>query len=133
VQSDLQRAGHLAFITDRDIDIANEIVREVLTIQCQQRRSRHAQAVAVAQFNSWLAAKQLGLQLCTHIIAVGDMAVMQQCKPIKVNFETETTACGAQLRAGNRIQDSGGYRIRVGTFLSVCSIISSFRYVAGEV
>ena len=32
VQSDLQRAGHLAFITDRDIDIANEIAREVLAI-----------------------------------------------------------------------------------------------------
>jgi len=70
-------------------------------MECQQRRMKHAQAVSTAQFNGWLAASQLGLRQCIKLTAIGTTVTAVECVPIKVNFTTEITECGAQPRYKN--------------------------------
>ena len=66
------------------------------SVQCEQRRIKHAQVFSTAQYNGWLAASQLGLRKCVKLAATGNTVSAIECAPINVTFTTEITLCGAQ-------------------------------------
>lgn len=78
----IAETAHRQFLTDRELDISNEIAREVLTLQCEQRSLKHDQAVLLANLNYWLAAKRLKLPKCSKLIPIGDLISIQQCSVV---------------------------------------------------
>ncbi|KZS05238.1 Uncharacterized protein APZ42_031639, partial [Daphnia magna] len=86
---------------DSTIRHENELIRVIQSIQCDQQRAKHVQAVSTAQYNGWLAAAQLGLRQCIKLIATGNIVSALQCTPTTVNFTTDTTTCRPQPRFNN--------------------------------
>jgi hypothetical protein len=56
------------------------------SVQCEQRRIKHAQVFSTAQYNGWLAASQLGLRKCVKLAATGNTVSAIECAPINVTF-----------------------------------------------
>ena len=48
------------------------------SVQCEQRRIKHAQVFSTAQYNGWLAASQLGLRKCVKLAAAAAAIQFQQ-------------------------------------------------------
>ncbi len=89
----------------------NELIRVIQSVQCEQRRIKHAQAVSTAQYNGWLTASHLGLRECIKLAAAGNTVSAIQCTPITVNFTTEITICGAQPRFRNFTISRAGWEL----------------------
>jgi hypothetical protein len=122
-------AAHLQFITDSSINMANELARDLLIIQCEQHRMKFTQALLLAQINPWLAAQQLKLRQCSRIMPIGDLAIIQQCKPISVLLQTITTSCGHQLRFQNYTVSQSGFELIP---YQPCTSSSEYRFIAGK-
>ena len=81
------------------------------SVQCEQRRIKHAQVFSTAQYNGWLAASQLGLRKCVKLAATGNTVSAIECAPINVTFTTEITSCGAQPRYKNFTVSRTGWEL----------------------
>ena len=53
----LEAMLHLQYQMDESKDMANLLIVEVRYLPCKNRRTKHQDAVATAQFNPWLAAQ----------------------------------------------------------------------------
>ncbi len=86
----------IQYLADQAVRHENDIIRIIQSVQCEQRRIKHAQAVSTAQYNGWLAASQLGQRKCVKLAATDNTVSAIECAPINVTFTTEITSCGAQ-------------------------------------
>jgi hypothetical protein len=102
---------NIQYLTDSAVRHENELIRVIQSVQCEQRRIKHAQAVSTAQYNGWLAASQLGLRECIKLAAAGNTVSAIQCTPLTVNFTTEITICGAQPRFRNFTISRAGWEL----------------------
>ena len=82
----LDSSGHLQFIRDEGRKATDKIFKELITLQCEQRKMQHAQAIVTANVNSFLAGRQLGLPVCNREVAVGDLFLSQKCDKIEVTI-----------------------------------------------
>ncbi len=101
----------IQYLADQAVRHENDIIRLIQSVQCEQRRIKHAQAVSTAQYNGWLAASQLGLRKCVKLAATGNSVSAIQCAPINVTFTTEITSCGAQPRYKNFTVSRTGWEL----------------------
>ncbi|KZR97980.1 Uncharacterized protein APZ42_006844, partial [Daphnia magna] len=97
----IRQNARIQYLEDVAICHENELIRVIQSMQCDQQRAKHAQAVSTAQYKGWLAAAQLGLRQCIKLIATGNIVSALQCTPTTVNFTTDTTTCGPQPRFNN--------------------------------
>lgn len=123
VRSDVNLVAHTQYTRDLAIEMANNIIKEVRTIQCQTRRLAHQNAAAAAQYNGWQAAGYLDLPVCSKLSAVGNSVAVLQCKPMNVTFTTEMTSCGPQPRYQNSTISIEGWEL---TRFSECYWPSNF-------
>ncbi|KZR95881.1 Uncharacterized protein APZ42_010092, partial [Daphnia magna] len=65
----IRQNARIHYLEDTAIRHENELIRVIQSMQCDQRRAKHAQAVSTAQYNGWLAAAQLGLRQCIKLMA----------------------------------------------------------------
>jgi hypothetical protein len=96
---------------DELTDISNDLAKQLRSAQCDNRKLQHAQAITTAHINPWLAAKQLQLGQCTRLVTAGDVAMIQQCQPMTINFETVLTKCGPTLRIGDSTAHPNGFEL----------------------
>jgi hypothetical protein len=101
----------IQYLADQAVRHENDIIRLIQSVQCEQRRIKHAQAVSTAQYNGWLAASQLGLRKCVKLAATGNTVSAIECAPINVTFTTEITSCGAQPRYKNFTVSRTGWEL----------------------
>jgi hypothetical protein len=107
----IRQNARIQYLEDAAIRHENELIRVIQSMQCDQRRAKHAQAVSTAQYNGWLAAAQLGLRQCIKLIATGNIVSALQCTPTTVNFTTDTTTCGPQPRFNNFTIGRSGWEL----------------------
>ncbi len=63
----------IQYLVDQAFRHENDIICLIQSVQCEQRRIKHAQAVSTAQYNGWLAASQLGLRKCVELAATDNI------------------------------------------------------------
>ena len=107
----INQAAHLQFVRDAVIDQENVLVRELQYLQCEIKKNHHLNAVATAQYNGWLAARQLSLPVCSKLHAVGEAVQIIQCKEERLNFTMVTTRCGYQPKHGNSTISTTGWEL----------------------
>ncbi|KAK4014071.1 hypothetical protein OUZ56_026617 [Daphnia magna] len=107
----IRQNARIQYLEDAAIRHENELIRVIQSMQCDQRRAKHAQAVSTAQYNGWMAAAQLGLRQCIKLIATGNIVSALQCTPTTVNFTTDTTTCGPQPRFNNFTIGRSGWEL----------------------
>jgi hypothetical protein len=76
----------IQYLADQAVRHESEISRLIQSVQCEQRRIKHAQAVSIVQYKGWLAASQLGLRKCVKLAATGNTVSAIECAPINVTF-----------------------------------------------
>ena len=123
------KVAHAQHQADMEISISNELSREIRSLQCQSRKARHAQAVATANFNPWLAGQQLNLPQCTRLITAGEFIIAQQCEVVTIPFHTIVGECGPQLRYENFTVSPNGCELIP---LTNCSTSTQIVHVAGK-
>jgi hypothetical protein len=63
--------SHVQYLKDKTLDHENEILRAAHDMNCQVTRIKHSLAVALAQYDGWLAASIFGLTTCVTLQAKG--------------------------------------------------------------
>lgn len=121
--------SHEQYMADKQLEVSNDLAKEIRWTQCEARKTRHAIAIATASINPWLAAKQLNLERCTRLIAAGEFVMAQKCSALKVTFQTEVTHCGPQLKFNNNSISPNGYEL---IRYTPCAITSDIVHVAGS-
>ena len=95
-ETDVLAPSHLQFKMDEQIDIINEVSRQIMVLQCESKKMKHFQAITVAHFNTYLAAKYLNLPLCSRIHPrihpIGDFALIEQCDLRTLRFKQRLQA-----------------------------------------
>ena len=95
LKAEVDSAVHSQFMLDITVEMPNRLAWEIRAIQCQTRELAHKNAVAMAQYNGWLAASYLELPLCSKLFLIGDSVAVLQCSPMNVTFTTEITSWSA--------------------------------------
>ncbi|KAK4006979.1 hypothetical protein OUZ56_012133 [Daphnia magna] len=96
IHINIRQNAIIQYLEDAAIHHENELIRVIQSMQGDQRRAKHAQALSTAQYNGWLAAAKLGLRQSIKLIATGNFVSALQYNPTAVNFTTDTTSCGPQ-------------------------------------
>ena len=92
----IDSAAHIQFNSDRQTDIDNLLQQRIDFLNCKTIQAKQQQAIAIAQYDGWLAAHILQLPHCTKVRALGNIIQLLQCAPRTVNFTAKTTSCGPQ-------------------------------------
>ena len=123
-------AAHIQYELDRQNDVDNELVEAIRSLQCEERRRKHAVAIATAHVNQFLAARQLGLKNCAKLVAKGEYAFVELCEIKQVNFTTVFDLCGAALSYNNQSISLTGYELVPAV---KCASAGGVVHVAGKV
>ena len=111
LKAEVDSAVHSQFMLDITVEMPNRLAWEIRAIQCQTRELAHKNAVAMAQYNGWLAASYLELPLCSKLFLIGDSVAVLQCSPMNVTFTTEITSCGPQPRYNDSTISNEGWEL----------------------
>ena len=103
---------HLQFLNSKWTDEENVVVSQVNRIDCRLDRLKVFELLTLSKFSGIQAARALNLMDCQSLEGFGRQAVIRQREQATVEFTVETTACGAQPRAGNFTIDRDGFTLR---------------------
>ena len=93
---DIKETSHLTFIRNTAVDDENILAKAIKSLQCESQQSRFFRAISTAQWNGWLAAKQLGYPNCSRLIPVGATARLEVCNISFLEISAKETICGPQ-------------------------------------
>jgi hypothetical protein len=93
---DVKETSHLTFIQNAVVDVENILAKAIKSLQCESQQSRFSRAMLTAQWNGWLAAKQLGYPNCSKLTPIGTTAQLEVCTAHFVEVFMKETACGPQ-------------------------------------
>ncbi|KAI9558478.1 hypothetical protein GHT06_015265 [Daphnia sinensis] len=77
----IRQNARIQYLEDAAIRHENELIRIIQSMQCDQRRAKHAQAVSTG----WSAAAQLGLRQCEHHPSLYPPPKKQVSEPLPID------------------------------------------------
>ena len=80
VEIQIDSAAHIQFNSDRQTDIDNLLQQRIDFLNCKTTQAKQHQAIAVAQYDGWLAAHILQLPQCSKVRSLGNILLVVRCK-----------------------------------------------------